>query len=245
MKRNFFSIQKILVTVSALVLSVALLSSCRKDRDNVEVPVSGLMAFNLSPDKTQIGIALSGNLLTNQPLQYTSFTGNYRNIFPGERAVESFNAEDDSTLSKASFNFADNKYYSLFVVGNNGAYQNVIVHDNIDSLSAASGQAFVRYINAIPDSSAPTVTITSNGSNVVANPASFASVSDFTPVNGGNITVAIANGSSITANRTFAVENGKVYTILLIGVPGTADSEKAIQIKYVENGILTDDDKKQ
>ena len=244
MKRGLFSIRKTLVAVSALVLSVALLSSCRKDRDNVDTPVAGLMAFNLSPDKGQIGIALSGNLLTNIPLQYTSFTGNYRNIFPGERTVESFNAVNDSTLASSSFNFSSKKYYSLFVVGNSGAYQNLVVHDNLDSLSASSGQAYVRYINAIPDSSAPTVTVTSNGTNVVNTPASFASVSEFTAVNSGNITVAVANGNSIAANRTFAVESGKVYTVLLVGVPGSTDTEKLIQIKYIQNGILTDDEQK-
>jgi hypothetical protein len=243
MKKGFFSIRQILIATSTLIIAGALFSACKKDSNsNTDIPVAGLMAFNLSPDKTAVGIALSGNLLTNSPLSYTSYTGGYRNIYPGQRSVQSYDYAKDTTLVSASYNFEPQKYYSLFVVGNNGVYKNVIVHDDIDSLP--STHAYIRYINAIPDSSSPTVTIRANGNNVSSSPAVFSTVSGFTGVNTGDINIGIANGNTISANRTIPVENGKIYTVLFLGLPSATDSTKAVQIKYILNGTISNDDQK-
>lgn len=243
MKKGSFSIRRLLVTALTVLVAGALLSACKKDtNDNTDIPVSGLMAFNLSPDQSAIGITLSGNLLTNSPLSYTNCTGGYRNIYSGQRSVYSYDYTKDTTLVTANYNFDNQKYYSLFIVGNNGAYKNVIVQDDIDSLP--STQAYVRYINAIPDSTAPTVTIRANGNNVSSNAATFSTVSGFTAVNTGDISIGVTNGSTISANRTIAVENGKIYTVLLLGIPSTTDSAKAVQIKYILNGTISPDDQK-
>ena len=243
MKKGFFSIRRALIAAFVFVSLGAVFSACKKDSDNnAELPVSGLMAFNLAPDQAALGIALNGNLLTNSPMSYTNYTGGYRNIFPGERIVQAFDYQRDTTLVTAAHNFTTQKYYSLFLVGNNGAYKNVIVPDEIDSLPAT--HAYVRYINAIPDSTTvPTVTIRANGSDVVNTQATFSTVSGFTPVSAGNIEIAVTNGGTISANRTLAVENGKIYTLLMVGVPGATDTAKAVQIKYILNGIISDDSK--
>lgn len=245
MKKVFFSIRRNFVAASAILLSFVIFTACKKDiGNNNQIPVSKILAFNLTPDKSAVGIALSGNLLTNSALAYTNYTGGYLNIYPGDRSVESFDFMKDSAMASSNFNFEPNKYYSLFVTGNNNNYKNVIVKDDIDSLSSTSGKAYVRYMNAIPDSSAPTVTISANGSNIVNSAAAFSTASPFTGVNPGDINIAIANGASISANRTIKVESGRVYTVLLVGVPSATDSAKTVQIKYIQNGILTDEDQK-
>ncbi|MEO5996648.1 MAG: DUF4397 domain-containing protein [Chitinophagaceae bacterium] len=236
MKRNILSIRPFLVATSVLLATAILFSACKKNLDGGQnSPVAGLMAFNLAPDKSTVGISLSGNQLVSTPLAYTNYTGGYLNIYPGDRSIKSFNYMQDSSLATSSFNFEPNKYYSLFLVGNNGTYQNVVAWDDLDSLSSTSGKAYVRYINAIPDSSAPTVTITANGSNVVSNPVKFATVSAFTPVTPGEINVSVVNTNETAANRTITLEGGKAYTLLLVGVAGATDSTKSVQIKFIKN----------
>ena len=117
---------------------------------------AGLMAFNLSPDKPAIGIALSGSNLTNAALGYTNYTGGYLNIYSGSRTIEAYDAGGGNTFTASDYNFEQNKYYSLFIVGKDSAYRNIVVNDQLDSLSANSGKAFIRYVNAVPDSSRPT-----------------------------------------------------------------------------------------
>jgi hypothetical protein len=237
MKIVSFSIRRILVSLSVLLVGATLFTACKKNLGGGDqTPVAGLMVFNLSPDKSDVGITLSGNDLVNQPLRYTNYTGGYLNIFPGNRSIVSFNSMRDSILASSNFNFEVDKYYSLFIVGNNGTYRNVVAWDNLDSLSSTSGKAYVRYINAIPDSSALTVSITTNGSSVSNSSAGFATVSDFIPVNPGDIKIDLSGSEgAVSANRTITLENGKAYTVLLVGIPSATDTTKAVQIKFIKN----------
>ena len=134
----------------------------------------------------------------------------------------------------------DSTYYSVFVVGANGSYKNVIAKDNLDSLSSTTGEAFVRYVNAIADSTKqPLVTISSNGTDLFNTNAPFTTVSDFKGIMPGAVSVNVSNESDINSSRTITVEQGKIYTILLVGIPGQTDSTKAVQIKFIQNGVVS------
>jgi len=241
MKSFFSSVRMALVPVSGLLVIAILFSACTKfDDDNTNTPVAGLMSFNLAPDQAAVGIALGGNNLTNSPLAYTNYSGIYQLVFPGNREVESYDYIKDSTIAKVDYSFTADKYYSLFVVGANGTYKNVITNDNFDSLTLTTGKAFVRYINAIPDSTQPAVTFAANGSNVINDNASFTAISDFKEIAAGNVEVKVSNNTTINATRTITLEQGKVYTILLTGIPGQTDATKAVQIKFITNGSVSD-----
>jgi uncharacterized protein DUF4397 len=239
MKKNLFSSRN-LFAITSLLMAGLLFTACKKSvNGDSNVPVAGLMAFNLSPDKS-VTVAISGNSLTNLPLSYTSYTGDYLAIYPGNRTVESYDYTTGSSIASAPFEFEQKKYYSAFVTGANGNYRNVVVNDNFDSLSASSGQAYIRYINAIPDSSQPAVTISANGSNVISNNAAFASVSDFAAATPGQVSINVSNGGTINVSRTITLEQKKVYTVLLLGIPGSTASSDSIQIRYITNGTLDD-----
>lgn len=236
--------RKSLLPVVAVVVAGVLFSACLKDNDgdNSQIPAAGLMAFNLAPDQQSLVIRLSGNSLTNSPLAYQSFTGVYQNIYTGNRSVGAFDYLASNPLVTTNHSFEQGKYYSLFVVGLDNKYKNVISTDNFDSLSASSGKAFVRYINAVTDSvNTANVTITSGGASVVNDNAAYATVSEFKEVAPGEITIAVKSNNGVDVNRTISVEAKKVYTILLSGVPGETDEKSKVQIKFVTNGTLTDE----
>ncbi|HYF30270.1 MAG TPA: DUF4397 domain-containing protein [Chitinophagaceae bacterium] len=244
MKKVSLSFRRNLFAGIAIVAAAVLFAACTKNNDNnVDVPAAGLMAVNLAPDQRSVVVTLSGNLLTRTPLSYTSYTGGYQNIYIGNRPVQSFDYPASKPLASVDYEFKDDKYYSVFVVGANNSYRNVVVQDNIDSLSAASGQAYIRYVNAITDSvNTPLVTISAGGNTVVNETATYAGVSEFKAVAPGQLTVAAKNGAAIDASRTIDVAQGRVYTILLSGVPGATDDTK-VQIRFIQNGTLTDDGK--
>jgi hypothetical protein len=201
------------------------------------------MAFNLAPDQQSVAIRLSGSSLTQSPLAYTNFTGIYQRIYTGQRTVESFDYPETTPLDSKGFNFEADKFYSLFVVGSNDKYRNIIVTDNVDSLKASSGKAFVRYINAITDTTvSPAVTLATGATNIINENAAFANVSEFKEVNPGEVSVSVKNGGNIDASRTITLQQGKVYTVLLIGIPGDTGESTKVQIKFVENGSVVDED---
>lgn len=226
---------------SAVLLSVILFSSCMKNNNNnPETPIAGLMAFNLAPQQTAIGFQLSGNNLTNTALAYTNYTGGYLGIYTGARSVTAFDANTNSILTSSDYTFDKDKYYSLFLVGDT-AYQNIVVNDNIDSLSGTNGKAYIRYINAIADGGTPTANISENSTSLISENAAFKNVSSFVAATPGSVHISINNNSNIQASRTITLEERKVYTVLLLGVPGSADSLRSVQIRYIENGTLSAD----
>lgn len=236
MIRKFLSRKSILVVASVLSIAV-LFSACKKDKNDVtQNQAASLMAFNLATDQPVVSVGLSGNLF-GAPLNYGSFTGTYLNIYPGNRQVSSYGASNN-LLDSLTYPFEQGKYYSVFVVGANNNYKNVIVQDNYDSLTASSGKSYVRYINAIAGSASSNVTISNGEGNVVNSSASFGQVSPFIAVTPGSLNVNVSNENS--ASRTITVAQQKAYTILLMGQPNQADSTKAVQIRFIENGTVTD-----
>lgn len=243
MKKTISLAKTIVLSVSLVAFAGTLLTSCFKDKNDKTpaTPVAGLMAFNLAVDKA-VNFSLGGSLLNNNPLVYTAYTGSYLSIYPGQRSVDAFDSYTNrgSAIASVQGNFEADKYYSVFLVGADSSYKNILVADNIDSLSAASGKAFIRYINAVPDSATiPDVTVTANGSSIVNTPAAFATVSQFTAVAPGEINIAIKNSAGIDASRTITVEQKKVYTILFTGIPGSTTTP--VEVKYITNGLLEDD----
>jgi hypothetical protein len=229
-------------SLAAFLLVVILFAACKKqDYNNGPVPpAAGLMAFNLSPDQPAVGFDVSGNRLSNVAYGYTNYTGNYLPVYPGNREVRAFNYNTGSTLTLGNAVFADSGYYSTFLLGINGNYRNVIVEDKLTTLAATSGKAWVRYINAIPDSaSVPVINVSSNGDNTISDTVRYATVSEFVQVNAGQVNTSVNNGSNITANRLITLDENKVYTLLFVGVPAAADTSMAVHIRFVENGILT------
>ena len=240
--KNLFSFKRSGLVLGGILALSLFMTSCLKDNDNndPQTDAAGLMGFNLATDQTAVGLSISGNVLTPNALNFTSYTGTYLGIYPGNRPVESFDANNGGSLATASFNFQPKKYYSVFVAGADSNYRNIIVEDVFDSLSYASGKAYVRFINAIPDSSAPQVNITSGAGNVISRTASFAFVSDFVEADPGQLTIDVTNSGNIDTDRTINVDAHKIYTILLTGAPGSAIAP--IAIKYVENGMLEEGD---
>ena len=245
MTRFFSYLCRGIVPVFAIAASGVLFTACLKNKDNnSNIPAAGLMAFNLAPDQQSVVITLSGNTLTASPLGFNNYTGYYQNIYPGNRPIAAFDYPNNTPLATASFNFEQNKYYSVFVTGANNSYKNIISIDNFDSLSSTSGNSYIRYINAITDSvNTPTVTIAAGGNNVVNENAAYDSVSEFKAVAPGQVTITVKNNNGIDINRTITVDQKKIYTVLLSGIPGSADDSKKVQIKFIQNGTLTGDSK--
>ena len=235
---NYVKQKNMLMLMLGLGL-VLLFSACKKDVDTPQTPAAGLMVFNLIPNHTAVGFVLSDRLITSAPLDYTSYSGNYISVFTGSRDLGLYDVQGDSTITEVTQQFEPDKYYSAFAVGANGNFSTVIVDDHLDTIPDSTDQTFVRYINAIPDSSQPTVTIASGGTNVVDEAASYTNVSSFESITPGEITIEVSNGTNISATRNITVEKGKVYTILLSGLPDATEDADKVQIKFITNGSVS------
>lgn len=224
--------------LSALALTVIIFSACSKNDDNqFDPPAAGkLMVFNLAPDKPSVAFTLSGNPLGNAPLGYTSFSGTYFNIFPGNRELRSVDFNNGATIATSTETYNDSSYYSAFLLGVNGQYRHVVTEDDYSDVVPVTGKAWVRYINAIADTSA-TANITVAGTTEAA---AYGTISAFRQVDAGAVTFAIASEQA-NASRTITTTENRIYTILFVGIPGATAPGAAPEIKFIENGIATND----
>jgi len=248
MKHSFIAeVRSYLLAASAALLCVIVFPGCSDDDDDdIHVPpVAGLMTLNLAPDQAAVDITLSGNLLPGSPLPYLGYSGVYLNVYAAERPVRTYSYLSGAEIAAATHDFMQDQYYSLFVMGANDHYRNLVVMDNFDSLAnaAASGNAYLRFVNAIPDSSKPAVTITKGDSAYIEAPAAFGTVSGFAAIPPGEVSIR-AFSSTVDLSRNITLEQSRIYTVLLTGVPGAADDTRT-QIRYVVNGMLTEEPGKQ
>jgi hypothetical protein len=222
-----------------LLITAVTFSACKKDKI-VSTPVAGVMAFNLIPDSTQpVVFVVDNNSITNSAISFNNYTGGYLPVNIGPRKLGLYQMNSNQPLDTAFYTFENGKYYSVFAMGRKGSYMTRIVSDKLDSLPTTTGNAFVRYVNGIPDSSAQTITITANGSEVLNTNTSLGDVSGFTGIAPGDITINVNNDSTISTNKTITLEKDKVYTLLLTGIPNATDTAKAVKVHYIINGTVT------
>lgn len=237
---TYFSSIKGFLLIGILALTTAFVG-CKKDHDDTPEPdVAGLMVFNLIPDQPSVGFSLSGNNL-GSPLEYLGYTGGYLSIFPGSRSADAYSGSNGNTLTSEKKTFLAEKYYSLFAVGTDEEYKNIIVNDGLDTLNAEEGHAYVRFVNAITGVEGPLqVKIEDeDGANTLfEGDADFGDVSDFYSLENGTIAFQVFSGEDTLQTREIELENRKAYTVLLADDEGT-EEEPAVQIRYVENGTLT------
>lgn len=226
-----------------LIALFAFFTACSSD-DNYNYPnpdeLGGFMAFNLITDQPSVGVTLSGNPV-GPPMRYRSYTGNYLNIYPGKRSTDAYAGNSRNTLATTTFSYEAGNYYSLFMIGKDDDYENVVVEDHLDSLQAESDKAYVRYFNAVYGENAPAVKITKDTLDLYSGQADYGDISPFLKTETGKIDIAIKNDEKIDTSRTVDLESGKVYTLLFAGDTDEEDSSKTVQIRYIENGIITND----
>src|SRR5262245_16158255 len=135
MNWNFSYLRKTIAPVLTVTTAAVLFTACLKDKDNdyQDIPAAGLMTFNLAPDQESVVVTLNNNSLTQQPLQYTNYSGVYQPVYTGNRAIAAFSYPSNTPIASADYNFEQDKYYSLFVLGYDSAYRNVVTFDDIDS----------------------------------------------------------------------------------------------------------------
>lgn len=219
------------------VVVIAMQSCMKNNNDSPASPVAGLMVFNLAPDKNQVGFDIGGNVFTRQPLAFLNYNGMYTGVFTGTRTLTAFEYGTNTSIANAGNDYADGRYYSAFLLGADNNYRTKIVEDSLDTLESVAGKAYIRYINGIPDSTAPNVVVTANDAPVHNSTLAYGNITGFMAVNTGNVTITTSNGTTINTTRTFPVTDKKIYTILLAGKPGSMNAD-SVQTRYIENGTL-------
>ncbi len=215
-------------------IAIGSLASCQKENiDYPSIPAARLMAYNLAPDLPAVAFSV-GTTPISDMLAYTGHTVNYVPVEAGSRQVGVLNLNNGTTVTSQTATFSDNLRYSAFLIGSKGNYQMVLAPDNAGAIARSTGNAWVRYINAVVDNPSGTADITISGQTEAA---AFGALSEFMAVTPGTTTVEIRSIDNFETSKTISLEPNKLYTVMFVGVSGATDPLSAVQARVEVSGM--------
>ena len=239
MQQKIFSF-KSLPTATAFIMAVGLFSACKKSSDdnNNTTDNAGLLPFNLAPG-TSISIGVAGNAIITGALNFPNYTGEYIPVAPGTKIVDSYKfGQKDSVYASTAFEFTANRFYSLFLIGFNGHYKNLVIADRVDSSIIGTSKSYVRYVNAIADSADQHFVVTRGPSTVSDTTLKYTGVGAVRPIDPGELTFSVYDGATVKASKIVTMEANKLYTVILYGIPSATDETNKVKVAHIINGSL-------
>ncbi|WP_207422377.1 DUF4397 domain-containing protein [Desertivirga brevis] len=217
-----------LVTLLAL-LFVSVLSSCRKDDDEVVSPDLSFITFvHSSPQypATPLDFYIGG-VKTTQALQFTEsstrYTGTpYFGLYSGAYYIQVGLGGTTQQVLGGNMEFKANETYSFFITTKSPTVDSAFAIVTTDNLSAPSaGKAKVRFVNL--SRSATALDLALGGQPIFTNKA-YNTYTDFMEVNPGqSLTFQARDAGTSNVRATSAalnIEGGKIYTIWASGATG-------------------------
>jgi hypothetical protein len=230
MKVSTITIKHALRYAAFCMLSVVLLSSCKKDNpyDFKDTIAANVNFINASPDAGTTGLYIENILRTPNLVGYGDASG-YNKTFLGEQDIAAKTAAEN-TLVSSTGQFDANANYTVFLVGQSTALGLVMVNDDLTAPS--SGKAKIRFVNASPSASSASL-LTSASTGLFSNVA-YRAFSNYMEVTPGTYPFLVMSGNNRSAASGVTLEAGKIYTIYAKGVIGNGTTPFAVGV-FINN----------
>lgn len=228
------------------LLTAALLSACEKNAVQEiagPAPSSRILFFNFGVGAPAVNFyandaKMTATLSTTGSEATTGVNfggvgagGAYTGIAPGTYTLAgkiSAATDKDLAISNLSTTIADGKFYSYYLSGpyntTSKTVDSFIVEDPIPELDFT--KAYVRFVNAISNSSPMVLKITNSATDpptvtAIGGPVAYKSAGAYVAVPEGNYTIATqlpgSSANAIVRTTAVAFSNGRVYTIAARG----------------------------
>lgn len=209
-----------LIAFSALVMGSALFTSCKKEEEPKKY--AKINITHASPGNYDVNFIVGKDTLNgSKPLGYYNQTG-YINIEAGSKTFAFKYAGVDTSFLDSSFNFKQDKNYSLYLIDSFHKAKPLFLADDLSS--PANGKAHLRFVYLSPNSdSVDIVKMIDTNSYSVFPRTNFKDVTSFTAFDAGvyNFEVHIPRTKiALLKIPTIVLNNGKIYTIVIRGIIG-------------------------
>ena len=212
MKKQFLSFTSV-----ALLLSLVMLSSCKKDEEATK-NYANVLVTHASPDAPGVDLLISDAKQNTSALNYPLNTG-YIQVEAGTRNIKVNVAGTPTSVINADLTLEKDKNYSVFAIDS--------VSKLTDDLTApASGKAHIRFIHLAPNS--PQVDFSVVGGSVDFTNKSFKDYTAFTPVDAGTYSISVRltqTQSFFAALQGINLQAGKIYTVFTKGLIGATGAQ--------------------
>jgi hypothetical protein len=196
-----------------------LLVSCLDDDENLvsePVEVAYVSIYHAAPDAPDFDIIVDGRVINSAPFDYSSYSG-YLNFFTGNREIRFAARNADNALIDTTFNFEDEKAYSLFAINRLSKIEALLVEDS--AATPAAGNAMVRFVHLSPDAPAFDIAIDGNETPLFTG-KSFKQATDFKEIAADTYDFQVkAPGATdaVLSAQDVDILPGRFYTIVTRG----------------------------
>ncbi|MGJ7031396.1 DUF4397 domain-containing protein [Niabella hirudinis] len=208
---------------SSLLLTLALLSSCLKDRDNYyESPefqnAAVVSIINGAPLSNPLDIQFKGTQRWLLNEFYYTYRTNYTRVYSGDRTLYVFNRGESDSLFSKNVTFEPKKRYSIFIVDTLSKMSAVLVRDSV--MAPKGDSVLLRLANMSPDAGPVDLYIQGN-TTPVAQHIGYKNVSTFVSFKSEKdikFEVRAAGTNTVLATSDLKnLYNGNQYTIWTSG----------------------------
>ncbi|TCC95051.1 DUF4397 domain-containing protein [Pedobacter hiemivivus] len=210
--------------IALLTVSVVFVA-CSKDRYET-VQVAGLSMINAFAAPDPLDFYVDQTRVNDTAFKFNSKI-DYKNLFPGNRALSIAKRGSNKALASERFNLVSGQGYSIFVLDtlNTNTKKYLLTQDDLSA--PAADKAKVRFINLSKDAPALSLRINGKDADLFTNKA-FYEYTTFTSIDPGeSVTFNITGTAAQTTLPNVKIEKGKIYTIYAKGTStATIDSLK-------------------
>ncbi len=217
MKKQFLSFTSV-----ALLLSLVMLSSCKKDEEATK-NYANVLVTHASPDAPGVDLLISDAKQNTSALNYPLNTG-YLQVEAGTRNIKVNVAGTPTSVINKDLTLEKDKNYSVFAIDSVSKLSALVLTD--DLTAPASGKAHIRFIHLAPNS--PQVDFSVLGGSVDFTNKSFKDYTAFTPVDAGTYTISVEftqTQSFFAALPGINLQAGKIYTVFTKGLIGATGAQ--------------------
>ena len=204
------------LTIAAVVASMAILTSCEKEKTYAD-----LMVIHASPDAPGVDLLIDDVKQNTSALTYPNNTG-YLNLESGTVNVKVNVAGTSTSVINANLDMEEGKNYSVFAIDAVATITAIALED--DLTAPASGKSHVRFVHLSPDAPAVDIAVAASGT-VVFDDVAYKGFTAFTPLDAGDyfLDVRLAGTSTVAlVLPKITLQAGKIYTVFARGfVAGT------------------------
>ncbi|MDB5002410.1 MAG: hypothetical protein JWQ34_635 [Mucilaginibacter sp.] len=219
---------KLFAAAGLIILTAA---GCKKTTYDPPPVISAVSFYNVSPDAPPVSIYLNTNKIQYDSLLYK---GNidYVNAYSGTREVSAYRNNEKKIFK--SINFAEGKFYSVFLTGNWSTAEFVSLDDSLTR--PAVGKANIRFVNMSIGS--PTLDLGLNTGTTLIAGRVYKANSAFTAIDGDKQYTFVVREHGTTVNKvtipSVNIIAGHSYTIWARGIY-TATDGAALGADIVRN----------
>ena len=220
------------------VMAFGLTGCLDSDMDDAPepTPVSYVSFYHGAPDAPDFNVSVDDEKINNQAFKYSN-ASNYLSLTTGSHEVAFTPVTATAPLADTTFNFKEDKIYSLFTAGSQQNVDVLVVQDSL--ITPGTGKAGVRLINLSPDAPAVDVTIAGGGATPLFPGVEFKEDTQFITVTDGTHSFVVKEAGTenvLVAATSLSLEPGRNYTLIVRGFQTPpAGNSNVLALQMVRN----------